>query len=158
MGCNNRDTRLPIDDSGFDASVLCEFRARLVDGEVEYVLLDRVLDACRERGLLKARGRQRTDSTHVVADVRELNRLELAAETVRATLNALAAEAPDWVRTLAEPEWYDRYGRRVEDSRLPRSKAKRAAYAVAVGTDGYAVLDAVERGRRSTGPRVAPGR
>ena len=136
---------LPLDDAGFDFSVLSEFRARLLEHAAERVLLDRVIVACQDRGLLKGRGRQRTDSTHVAADIRELNRLELAAETVRAALNALAAEAPDWVRILAEPEWYDRYGRRVEDSRLPRSKAKRAAYAVIVGTDGYALLDAVER-------------
>ncbi|HJL37206.1 MAG TPA: IS1182 family transposase [Polyangiaceae bacterium LLY-WYZ-15_(1-7)] len=135
---------LPLDDPGFDASVLCEFRARLVDGAAEHVLLDRVVDACRDRGLLRKRGRQRTDATHVVADVRTMNRLELASETVRAALNALAAEAPDWVRALAEPEWFDRYGRRVEDTRLPQSKAGRAARTVEVGADGYAVLDAVD--------------
>ena len=135
---------LPLDDPGFDFSVLSEFRARLVEHGAEHVLLDKVVDACRERGLLKTRGRQRTDSTHVVAAVRELNRLELAAETVRAALNELAGAAPDWLRRLARPEWYDRYGRRVEDSLLPQSKAGRARHAVAVGTDGYALLDAVE--------------
>ena len=135
---------LPLDDAGFDFSVLSEFRTRLVEHGAEHVLLDKVVEACRERGLLKARGRQRTDSTHVVAAVRELSRLELAAETVRAALNALAVEAPDWVRSLAEPEWYDRYGRRVEESRLPRSETARKAFAVATGTDGYAVIDAVE--------------
>ena len=125
-------------------SVLSEFRGRFVAGGAEHVLLDRVLAACRDRGLLKTRGRQRTDSTHVLADVREMNRLELAAESVRAALNAVAVAAPDWVRALARPEWFDRYGRRVEDTRLPKSKAARAAYAVAVGTDGYTLLDAVE--------------
>ena len=135
---------LPLADPGFDFSVLSEFRARLVDHGAESVLLDRVLEACRERGLLKARGRQRTDSTHVVAAVREMNRLELAAETVRAALNELAGEAPDWLQRLARPEWYDRYARRVEDSRLPRSKAGRARYADAVGADGYVLLAAVE--------------
>jgi transposase len=135
---------LPLDDPGFDASVLSEFRARLVEGGAEQVLLDRVLDACRDRGLLKKRGRQRTDATHVVANVREMNRLELVSETVRAALNALAAEAPGWVRALAEPAWFDRYGRRVEDARLPQGKAGRAARTAEVGADGYALLDAVD--------------
>ena len=135
---------LPLGDPGFDFSVLCEFRSRLVEHGAEHVLLDKVVEACRERGLLKTRGRQRTDSTHVAAAVRELNRLELAAETVRAALNELAGAAPDWLRRLARPEWTDRYGRRVEDSLLPQSKAGRARHAVAVGTDGYALLDAVE--------------
>ena len=135
---------LEVGDPGFDASVLCEFRTRLATHGAEHVLLDRVLDVCRDRGLLKARGRQRTDSTHVLAAVREMNRLELAAETVRAALNAVAAEAPSWVAVVAPGAWYDRYGARVEDRRLPKSKADRAAYAVAVGTDGFALLDAVD--------------
>ena len=136
---------LEVGDPGFDASVLCEFRARLAAHGAEHVLLDRVLDVCRERGLLGARGRQRTDSTHVLAAVREMNRLELAGETVRAALNAVATGAPDWVAVVAPGVWYDRYSRRVEDHRLPSAKTKRAAYAVAVGTDGFALLDAVDR-------------
>src|SRR5215204_3420289 len=108
---------LELSDPGFDHSVLCEFRARLLAGRAEEPLLERVLESCRELGLLKARGRQRTDATHVLAAVRALNRLELVAETVRAALNALAVAAPDWLRALAPLEWYERYGRRVEDAR-----------------------------------------
>lgn len=107
------------------------------------MLLDRVLAACQARGLLKKRGRQRTDSTHVVAAIRVMNRLELAAEAVLAALNAVAAEASDWLRDLAPEAWYRRYGRRAEDTRLPQSKEGRASYAVEVGADGYALLDAV---------------
>ena len=87
--------RLPLTDPGFDASVLSEFRARLLDGEAERVLLDTLLGWCRERGLLKVRGRQRTDSTHVVAKVCALNRLELVVETMRHALDALAVLTPD---------------------------------------------------------------
>ena len=85
-----------------------------------------------------------------------MNRLELAAESVRAALNALAAEASDWTRRLAEPEWYERYDRRVEDGRLPQSKPARAAYAVTVGTDGYTVLDAVDAPDAPDGLAVLP--
>ena len=73
-----------------------------------------------------------------------LNRLELVAETMRATLNQLATIAPEWTRGVARPEWFERYGRRVEDSRLPRERADREAYAQAVGEDGFALLDALE--------------
>src|ERR671929_108184 len=66
---------LALDDPGFDASVLCEFRARLLAGGAEERLLGRLLEACRARGLLKARGRQRSDTTHVLAAIRTLNRL-----------------------------------------------------------------------------------
>jgi transposase len=72
---------LELADPGFDHSVLCEFRARLLEGGAEERLLHKLLDACRARGLLKARGRQRTDATHVLAAIRVLNRLELVGET-----------------------------------------------------------------------------
>ena len=83
---------LELSDPGFDFSVLCEFRDRLLAGGAQERLLERVLEVARERGVLKARGRQRTDSTHVLAAVRTLNRLELVAETLRAALNP---DSPD---------------------------------------------------------------
>ena len=141
---------LELTDPGFDFSALSEFRSRLIAGGSEKLLLDKMLQRLRARGLVKARGRQRTDSTHVLAAIRVLNRLELVAETLRATLNQLATLAPEWTRGVARPEWFERYGRRVEDSRLPREQADREAYARAVGEDGFALLDALEadRGRR----------
>src|ERR671933_867769 len=92
---------LELADPGFDHSVLCEFRGRLIEQDAAERLLARVLDTAREGGLLKARGRQRTDSTHVLAAVRDLNRLELLGGTPRATLNALAVAAPGWLRAVA---------------------------------------------------------
>lgn len=65
---------LELADPGFEASVLCEFRKRLVQGGAEQLLLDALLALCKERGWLKARERQRTDSTHVLANVRAMNR------------------------------------------------------------------------------------
>src|SRR5215212_9034039 len=75
---------LELSDPGVDFSVLCEFRDRLLAGGAQERLLERVLEVARELGVLKARGRQRTDSTHVLAAVRTLNQLELVAETLRA--------------------------------------------------------------------------
>ncbi len=131
---------LDLSDPGFDFSVLCEFRSRLIAGEAENRLLERLLVRCRDQGVLKARGRQRTDSTHVLAAIRELNRLELIGETMRAALNELATIAPAWLKGIAPKDWYERYGRRVEDSRLPRTAAKRQAYAEMVGEDGFVLL------------------
>src|SRR3954467_15807769 len=92
---------LDLTDPGFDHSVLCEFRSRLLEGSAEERLLGKLLEACQGRGLLKARGRQRTDATHVLASIRVLNRLELLGETLRAVLNELAAVAPDCLRAAA---------------------------------------------------------
>ena len=141
---------LELTDPGFDASVLSEFRSRLLAGEAEARLLEKLLGRAKELGLLKARGRQRTDATHVLASVRTMNRLELLAETLRAALNELAAEAPGWLRGAAPAAWYERYSRRIEESRLPQSKADRQAYAEQVGQDGFTLLGLLE----STGAPV----
>src|SRR4051794_11770422 len=92
---------LELTDPGFDHTVLSEFRSRLVTGQAEQLLLDLLLDRLRDRDLLRSRGRQRTDSTHVLAAVRVLNRLERVGETLRAALNELAVLAPEWLRALA---------------------------------------------------------
>ena len=92
---------LELTDPGFHFSVLAEFRARLVAGEAEPLLLDAMLERFKARGLVKARGKQRTDSTHVLAAVHDLHLLELVAETLRAALDDLAAVAPDWLRVVA---------------------------------------------------------
>ena len=52
---------LELTDPGFHFSVLTEFRARLVAGKAEHRLLDRMLERFKARGLVKARGKQRTD-------------------------------------------------------------------------------------------------
>ena len=130
---------LELTDPGFDFSVLSEFRDRLLAGSAEELLLDKLLERCRALGLLKARGQQRTDSTHVLAAIRVLNRLELVAETLRAALNAVATVAPDWLQALTPLAWYERYSRRIEESRLPKATAEREAYAQTVGEDGFHV-------------------
>ena len=134
---------LPLADPGFDHTVLSEFRRRLVEGGAEAVVLDGLLERFRQRGLLKARGRQRTDSTHVLAAVRALNRLELVRETVRHALDVLAELAPDWLRARARPDWVERYLGRSAEFRLPKGKEAQRALADAIGADGAALLAAV---------------
>jgi transposase len=147
---------LELADPGFDASVLCEFRARLVEGGAEERLLEKLLVRGRELGLLKARGRQRTDATHVLASIRMLNRLELVGETLRAALNELATVAPDWLRGAVPETWCKRYARRIEDDRLPRTAVEREAYARMVGEDGFALLDRLEGPGTPEGLRSLP--
>src|SRR3982750_1910566 len=133
---------LELTDAGFHFSVLTEVRARLVAGKAEHLLLDRMLEHFKARGLVRARGKQRTDSTHVLAAVHDLHVLELVAETLRAALDDLAAIVPDWLRPIARPAWFERYGRRVEDYRLPKSREDRETLALEVGADGFVLLDA----------------
>lgn len=133
---------LALDDPGFDFSVLSEFRARLLADDAERLLFDAVLELFREQGLLKARGKQRSDSTHVLAAIRTLHRLENVGETLRHALNQLAVLAPAWLRQVADPAWAERYGHRVEQYRLPKAEAQRMALAMSIGQDGYRLLTA----------------
>jgi transposase len=134
---------LEVNDSGFDFSVLSEFRTRLLDGGMEQELLDTMLTIFQEHGLLKQRGKQRTDSSHIVAAVRILNRLESVGETLRATLNSLAVAAPEWLAQIAHPDWFDRYDKRIEEYRLPKGEDARRELAEVIGVDGMIFMDAV---------------
>lgn len=134
---------LELTDPGFDSTVLSEFRSRLLEGSAERRMLDAILDLCRTRKWLGARGRQRTDSTHVLGMIRAFNRLECVGETMRHALNSLAVSAPDWLCRHSRPEWPDRYGHRLDDYCLPKSKDERQAYAEQIGADGHALLDAL---------------
>jgi transposase len=135
---------LQLGDPGFHYSVLSEFRARLLSGSAQQLLLDKMLEHFKTKGYLKARGKQRTDSTHVLAAVRRLNRLETVAETLRAALNSLALAAPLWLQSQVTTEWFERYGRRVEEYRLPKGEQARADYAALIGADGFRLLRALE--------------
>ncbi len=135
---------LELDDPGFDASVLSEFRSRVVAHGLEELALDLLVSALIDKGMLKAGGKQRTDSTHVISAVRDLNRLELAGECVRAALEALSAAAPHWVQQVLDlPGWAERYRARIDSWRLPTFETKREELARAYGSDGYVLVAAV---------------
>lgn len=147
---------LELTDPGFHFSVLTEFRGRLIAGQAEHLLLDTMLERFKARGLVKPRGKQRTDSTHVLAAVHDLHLLELVAETLRAALNDLAAVVPDWLREVAQSIWFERYAHRIEDYRLPKSQEKRQALALEVGADGFALLDALDTSAAPAAARDVP--
>jgi transposase len=135
---------LELCDAGFDHTVLSEFRARLVEGKAEQRLLDVLLERCQEGGWLKARGRQRTDSTHILARIRSLSRTLRVAQTMVYVLNVLSEVAPDWIRAHVPACWVERYGKRLEEERLPKEEQERLQYANQVGADGWMLLDALQ--------------
>lgn len=112
-------------------------------GGYEERLLDTLLIRFQETGLLKARGKQRTDSTHVRAAIRDLNRLELLGETLRATLNEIAVVEPEWLKATVPESWYARYSTRCEQTRLPQGTQERAAWIKQVASDGRTLLEAI---------------
>jgi transposase len=131
---------LELTDPGFHFSVLSDFRARLVTCAATEQLLKAMLEQFKAKGLIKVRGKQRTDSTHILAAVRMLNRLEQVGETLRYTLNVLAEHVPEWIKAQVPAEWFERYGARFEQYRLPTEKQEREALAKTIGADGYWLL------------------
>jgi transposase len=131
---------LPLTDSGFSHGVLAQFRERLIAAGEEGLLFEDMLSRFGEMGLLKGQGTQRTDSTHILAASRVLNRLELVGETLRHALEVLAVAYPDWLRQQLQPDWFDRYGVRFEQYRLPKTASEQEAMAAAIGHDGAYLL------------------
>jgi transposase len=131
---------LELTDPGFDAAVLSEFRQRLLPGHAELLVFETMLSRFREQGWLKAKGRQRTDSTHVLAALQTLNRLECIGATLRHALNVLATVASDWLQAWVPAVWCARYRQRFADYRLPPDQPARSALAEQIGTDGRHLL------------------
>jgi hypothetical protein len=102
-----------------------------------------MLEHFKQAGYIKTRGRQRTDSTHVLAAVRALNRLVFVGETLRHALNVLAVSAPGWLKPQLEPVWVERYERRFDEYRLPQEPKPRQALAAQIGADGRQLLQAI---------------
>lgn len=136
---------LSVSDAGFDASVLAEFRQRLLELEGGQFILDKLLEVCRTEGWIKEHGKMRSDSTHVLAAVRCLHHLETVGETLRVVLDELAEVAPDWLLSWVPLAWAERYGARLENARLPKTLEKRQQLALQIGQDGQRLLEALQQ-------------
>ena len=134
---------LELGDSGFDYSVLSEFRQRLLAHDAGERLLDVMLTHFKAQGLLTGTGKQRSDATHVFAAVQWLNRLEFVGRSLQNALEQLSEEAPDWLKAWVEPIWFTRYGQVLSDYRLPKSKTEREALALQIGHDGWQLLETI---------------
>ena len=134
---------LELENPGFDFSILSEFRQRLLTKGKEIQLLDKMLECFQDKKLLKSGGKQRTDSTHILAKVRHLSRMESVVETLRAALNELAEFFPEWLQKQITPRWFELYSRRIEEYRLPKGEKSRQEYINEVGSHGYALLKVI---------------
>lgn len=134
---------LELEDDGFNFSVLSEFRDRLIEGGSSHQILSKMLAKFGYLGLLKSRGKARTDSTHVLAIVKELTKLEHLEETLKSALNTLAKVAPTWLERMVTIDWYERYGQKNEYSRKTRTVEEKEAKAIQLGTDGFFLLESI---------------
>jgi len=147
---------LAPEDEGFDYSVLSQFRQRLIEQGAEDLVLEPLLAVCREHGWLKGGGKQRTDSTHVLAAVRTRSRLESVGEALRAALNVLAESEPEWLLEHIEDDWFDRYVHRFELARFPKGQSQREQLQRQVGRDVQRLLLASEQPQAPAAVRALP--
>ncbi|MFI9848723.1 IS1182 family transposase [Nonomuraea sp. NPDC051941] len=150
---------LELTDPGFDHSVLSDFRARLAEHGLEEKIFEAVLEVAAARGLLRPGGRQRTDSTKILADVRLLNRMEFVGEVLRTALEALAVAHPSWLEeALAgqEERWLRRYGERIDAWHGDLPGADREQWLRQVGQDGFLLLEEIDDARAPAWLRLIP--
>lgn len=129
-------------DIGCEQTVLSKLRTRLLTEQAERLVFEQLLWCSEQQGWLATRSRQRPDSTHVLATIRAVTRLEGAGETLQTALNALAVVTPVWLQAQSQPESGARYSERSQDYHLPISKAGREQQAQLDGADGKQLLDA----------------
>ena len=134
---------LPLTYPGFHFTDLSAFRQRLFDHAQERLLFEQLLLKLKELGLLKAQGKMRTDSTHVLGVVERLSQLELLRETLRMAVLATTAAATDWVAATLPPAFRDAY--RELQSAFGLSASEVLAQSVQAGQDGFWFLAQVER-------------
>lgn len=139
---------LPLNDTGVDASVLSEFRHRLIENEAERKLFDALLQRLKVKGLLKGRATQRTDSIIILSAVRQLNRLELCMETMRLALEAIIEVDAEWFKANLPVQWVEKYGEWIASENIIKERGAQAKGRInellkETGRDGYRLLEEI---------------
>jgi transposase len=142
---------MELDDPGFHHSVLTDFRDRLTREDRADRLLDLALERLKQAGHVRERTTQRTDSTHVLAAVRDLTRLELVTESVRAALEEVARTAGHLLVGVVEEDWGRRYGRPV---RLGKNPTRPKTRILAADQDACRLLERLYQ--HGSGYRLGP--
>ena len=127
----------------FDHTSLVRFRNRLCQAGLEDLILNKLLHASEERGLLK-HWKQRTDGTHVCANIRNLNRVERIHEALRFALNAIIKECPEWFMRINEHNWCEKYDRPAYNFKAPKNEKKRDNLVLEMGRDGFKLLQLID--------------
>jgi Transposase domain (DUF772) len=93
----------------FDPTVLVRFRERLVEHAQGRVAFEAVLGGLERAGLVKQKGKQRLDSTHVLGEVARMGTLECVRESLRLALEELAGEVGEAQRPTFWSQRWERY-------------------------------------------------
>ena len=145
---------LPLEDAGFDFSVLSEFRDRLIDGQAEKRVFEKLVEEIRAMGLIKERGKQRSDSIAMLVKVRRLSRIEMVVETLRLAVVALVTAHREWCEEIIPPSWEEKYGERFVRQRY--SEKEWQEYETNIGNDGEWLLKRLTEGGAPAGLKDLP--
>ncbi len=135
---------LPLAYEGFDYSVLSEFRDRLIEGQAEARIFEKLVEELRGMGLIKERGKQRSDSIAMLVKVRRLSWIEMVVETLRLAVVALVKAHREWCEEVIPPSWEEKYGERFVRQRYSEQEWK--AYEANIGNDGAWLLNRLRDG------------
>ena len=138
---------IPLDDPGFHYSDLCNFRKRLAEHGKESLLFDQLLKHIESLGFLKKRKYQRTDSTHVLAVVCELSRLENLSESLRVSLRAIHKTDSAFYEMKIPALYREHWGIPQSDYQMTDSQRREALERV--GQDIHWLLSFLETNRKS---------
>lgn len=140
---------LELTEEGFHPTVLVYFRDRLEQNKAERMIFDGVVELLIELGLVKRRGKQRLDSTHILGYVKEMSRLECAVESLRLALEALEQE----VRSTERPQFWGRLWALYVQSEINwrLSKAERKSRYRQCGQDMQELIEWVDANHRELG-------
>ena len=100
---------LALEDTGFDATVLCHFRRKLLEHQMERVLFNRLVNAAREAGLLTKDAEQVVDSSHILGAAGVRDTYTLIRGGIKKLLRALgyqgqrAARVPERLAAYLDP-------------------------------------------------------
>jgi len=138
---------LPLEDGGFHYADLCNFRKRLLTHGKESLLFEELLQKIESLGFLKKRGSQRTDSTHVLAVVRQLSRLENLSEGLRMALKAIQEADGAFYQAKLPVLYREHWSKPLSDYQMTDDERKAALERV--GQDMHWLLGFLKTDRES---------
>lgn len=133
---------LPLIFPGIDPTVLCRFRQRLVLNQAGREAFQQVVNHVED--FLVGRKKNLADSSLIITTICTISRYEIVMEVISNAVEALAADHPEWLRTIALPHWYKRYYYGQNTLRTSRITKNVESMFHSVGEDGQHLIKAVE--------------
>lgn len=134
---------LPLISLGFDQKELDEYHRKLLADPTVLQHLNGLLDKIRHLYGSPPRDPKKVDTASMLNAVQTLNRLSQIVRAMRLALEELGTHHPDWLKKTVLPHWFQRYARSGTEGKAPNTQEKRETLALAVGEDGFFLLDAL---------------